>query len=176
MSNHRHDTCPICKQEAISARHSFQLNAIIHHYNHAKRRRIPDLSSDGARSSAASPDLPTSNEIIYPLGVVPQGVPGSSIGDENIQYDDGDAYLSDSEDSVEFANSGPAPDGPVWPCPSCIVGNTTGYTCPVPIPTPDAPPFPDGSLIPPRGERRASLVDQETGEYRVYVSPLVLPS
>ena len=146
------------------------MNAIIHHYNHVKRRRIPDPTPDGINSSAAGPDPPASNEIIYPLGA---GPPGSSIGDGNMQYDDEDAYVSDSEDLVEFQNNGPSPDGPVWPCPSCIPGNTTGYTCPIPIPSPsNVPPFPDGSLMPARGERRASLVNEETGEYRVYVSPL----
>ncbi|KAF9513069.1 hypothetical protein BS47DRAFT_1485913 [Hydnum rufescens UP504] len=134
-----HGTCPLCKTGATSARHSFQLNAIIHHYNHVKRRRIPDPTPDGTRSSAASPDPPASNEIIYPLGA---GPPGSFVGDGIC-------------------------NGPVWPCPSCIPGNTTGHTCPIPIPSPsDVPPFPDGSLMPARGERRASLFNVETGEYR----------
>ena len=57
------------------------------------------------------------------------------------------------------------PNGVLWPCISCLPGNTTGYTCTTPVPRPDEV---TGAVFPPpsRGDARAALVDPVTRQFR----------
>ena len=46
-------------------------------------------------------------------------------------------FEHNSDEEMDEEEDAECPGGKLgWPCPSCIPGNATGYTCPVPIPTP----------------------------------------
>lgn len=91
----------------------------------------------------------------------------SSDDDASSQEDESDEAneVNETDHSPDFEDEwqDQSQNIPFWPCPSCIPGNTTGYTCPDPIPIPT-----DGSLIaapaafqqmPSRGVRRPLLSD-----------------
>lgn len=128
------NTCPLCKTTATSGRHSFQLQAIINHYDEKrpahKRARAPE-GIDGGRDADKGE--------IYPFGVAPPPAPANH--NHNDEEDEEDIDLEEDEDEDEDEDDGD--DGDlmvggrlVFPCPACSPGHPSGYTCPIPIPEP----------------------------------------
>ncbi|KAF8601466.1 hypothetical protein BDV93DRAFT_524646 [Ceratobasidium sp. AG-I] len=126
----RNNTCPLCKVRATSGRHSFQLQAIVNHYDGKRpsRKRVRRSEEVGEQDARAE---------IYPYGVAPPqvGARGANEdeggGEENEGWSDEDGDEELDEDPHEH------PGGRiVFPCPACTPGHPSGYVCPVPIPEP----------------------------------------
>ncbi|KAJ1309969.1 hypothetical protein OPQ81_006727 [Rhizoctonia solani] len=131
----RNDTCPLCKTRATSGRHSFQLQAIVNHYD-SKRPPHKRARAENAGAEQGGADKAE----IYPFGVAP-AVADNQHHDRDEDEDEGlDEYNDDEEDQDEDQDD---EDGDllvggriVFPCPACRPGHSSGYTCPVPIPEP----------------------------------------
>ncbi|KDN51875.1 hypothetical protein RSAG8_00426, partial [Rhizoctonia solani AG-8 WAC10335] len=111
----RSDTCPLCKTRATSGRHSFQLQAIVNHYDSKrpphKRARADDATAGRVEAGKAE---------IYPFGVAPPVVvnqPHYHDEDENEEFDEDN---DDEDDENEEEDD----------------GHPSGFTCPIPIPEP----------------------------------------
>ena len=129
---HRNANCPMCKQKSISAKFAFQIDNIISHY-HKRKRHAPD-----PESSSREEIFPFGRRALAPLPSE-SSVGGSQFGglmifDQEDDDDEDDAY---SNVSLPGPLPDPRPGGNlVWPCPSCVPNNNTGYVCPLPIPMP----------------------------------------
>ncbi|KAH7340680.1 hypothetical protein B0J17DRAFT_652392 [Rhizoctonia solani] len=132
----RNDTCPLCKTRATSGRHSFQLQAIVNHYD-SKRPPHKRARADDAGAGQLQPDKAE----IYPFGVAPPAVDQPNYHDEDEDEEDDreddddeeeEEEEDDDEDDVNLLVGGRI----VFPCPACRPGHPSGYTCPLPIPEP----------------------------------------
>ncbi|KAG9086989.1 hypothetical protein FRC07_012938, partial [Ceratobasidium sp. 392] len=118
---------------ATSGRHSFQLQAIVNHYDN---KRPPRKRAKGSDENAQDDDRAE----LYPFGVAPP-LPGANHG--NI-HDDGNGNFDFDEEHDEDEDEDEDEDDPdllpggrlVFPCPACQPGHPSGYTCPRPIPEP----------------------------------------
>jgi hypothetical protein len=148
-------TCPVCKEEAKSARYSFQLNNILEFHRQIKKRKITkDEQLDEQILS------PKTSEEIFPNG---------SPYDQSQPQDTDDDAGSDESEFSQLPATTPTQDGVLWPCASCVPGNATGYTCTLPIPQPVADEAADNRSIPSppsRGVARLALVDPVTRQFR----------
>ncbi|KAF8710802.1 protein polyubiquitination, partial [Rhizoctonia solani] len=132
------DTCPLCKTRATSGRHSFQLQAIVNHYE-SKR---PPHKRARADEAAGAEQIGVDKAEIYPFGVAPP-VAGNQQPDHNGEDEDNfDDFIEDDEDEgmededlFDILVGGRI----VFPCAACRPGHHSGYTCPVPIPEPTDP-------------------------------------
>ncbi|CAE6423654.1 unnamed protein product [Rhizoctonia solani] len=136
----RNDTCPLCKTRATSGRHSFQLQAIVNHYD-SKR---PPHKRARADEAAGIEQRGGDNAEIYPFGVAPPA--GNQLPvheeDEEEEGDEFNDFIEDDNDDDDEAIE----DNDffnllvggriVFPCAACRPGHHSGYTCPLPIPEP----------------------------------------
>lgn len=123
------NTCPLCKTRATSGRHSFQLQAIVNHYDvkrpaHKRARGSEEAEGGGAPDKAE----------IYPFGVAPPAAPANHNDEEDEEVEDEFDEDEDEDDDVDddYMVGGRL----VFPCPACSPGHPSGYTCPIPIPEP----------------------------------------
>ncbi|CUA75081.1 hypothetical protein RSOLAG22IIIB_01722 [Rhizoctonia solani] len=128
----RNDTCPLCKTRATSGRHSFQLQAIVNHYDSKRPAH--------KRARADDPGPGPDKAEIYPFGVAPPVVVNQPHHDEDEDEDEDND--DENEDDDEEEDEDEDLDGLlvggriVFPCPTCRPGHPSGYTCPIPIPEP----------------------------------------
>lgn len=136
------NNCPVCKQRSSAAKYNFHLANIIFQY-----RKDTNRPSDGQDGTASREDL-------YPMGrrlLAPQSLPSSyalsqSQSQARSQAGGSMFFLPPLDDlnmnsqtqsqsqSVLAPLADPFPGGNlVFPCPSCLEGNGTGYVCPEPI-------------------------------------------
>src|SRR5258708_10004576 len=160
LPSRSNNTCPLCKTRARSGRFAFQLNGILQSYKNQRGVPITSSQQHGA--------LSLSTDIIYPVGdpqcmdVDEENSDGEELNDEELENQRMAAITNQIprhiEPLSEFSSE------PIWPCPSCLPGNDTGFICPIPIP------IPEGAAMPPpaRGARRARLLTSD-GQSRVYV-------
>ncbi|KAG8939831.1 hypothetical protein FRC03_005952 [Tulasnella sp. 419] len=172
-------TCPTCKQNAMSARHAFQLSGIIDHYEAKRKTKRHALDNEAMSKAELFPMRRALNRFLALPGTQSQSQSqsqaGSSIGlgvfslGSAMDYDD----VTDSQRSVMEPLQDLRPGGTlIFPCPSCSSDsnvNTTGYVCPNPIPMPTPEQIaeeqeaqrPGGDAIraPGRGDWRAALAD-----------------
>ncbi|CEL52001.1 hypothetical protein RSOLAG1IB_00538 [Rhizoctonia solani AG-1 IB] len=133
----RNDTCPLCKTRATAGRHSFQLQAIVNHYD-SKRPPHKRARADEAAGVGQGQGREEKAEI-YPFGVAP---PVNQLPDQNEEDED----EGDMDDFAEDEDEEDIDDGDlfqllvggriVFPCGACRPGHHSGYTCPAPIPEP----------------------------------------
>ncbi|CCO28825.1 hypothetical protein BN14_02823 [Rhizoctonia solani AG-1 IB] len=131
------DTCPLCKTRATAGRHSFQLQAIVNHYD-SKRPPHKRARADEAAGVGQGQGREEKAEI-YPFGVAP---PVNQLPDQNEEDED----EGDMDDFAEDEDEEDIDDGDlfqllvggriVFPCGACRPGHHSGYTCPAPIPEP----------------------------------------
>ncbi|KAG9098047.1 hypothetical protein FS749_004817 [Ceratobasidium sp. UAMH 11750] len=131
----QNNTCPLCKIRATSGRHSFQLQAIVNHYDN---KRPPRKRARGSDENAQNDDRAE----LYPFGVAPPP-PGANPRHQDDDEDGGDFHDFDededdeNEDDEDEDDDNLLPGGRlVFPCPACRPGHPSGYTCPHPIPEP----------------------------------------
>ena len=114
-------SCPLCMKLSTRAMYDFNLVSLM----------------DAVLPNRSKPDNDQiTHEDITPFQ--PQGPPvgggwgllASNLGSEH--YSDEEM---DEDEDMDMRGDSPG-GGLAWPCPSCIPGNVTGYTCHVPIPTP----------------------------------------
>ncbi|KAG8769250.1 hypothetical protein FRC12_005076 [Ceratobasidium sp. 428] len=130
----QNSTCPLCKIQATSGRHSFQLQAIVNHYDN---KRPPRKRAKGSDENAPGDDRAE----LYPFGIAPPP-PGANHGymnddddDENENEDDDDENDEDEDEEEDEWNHFPG-GRLVFPCLACQPGHPSGYICPRPIPEP----------------------------------------
>ncbi|CAE6455247.1 hypothetical protein ACGC1H_004531 [Rhizoctonia solani] len=129
----RNDTCPLCKTRATSGRHSFQLQAIVNHYDSKRpphKRAHTDNAGAGQEAGKAE---------IYPFGVAPPAVVNQPQDHDEDEHED-EGFDEDNEDEDNDEDDGDrnvlVGGRIVFPCPACRPGHPSGYTCPTPIPEP----------------------------------------
>ena len=115
-------SCPMCKKLSTRAMYDFNLVSLMDAV-------LPNrTTSDNAQ---------VTHEDITPFQAQGPPVGGgwgrlASLGSEHFS----DQEMDEDEDE-DMERRGNNPGGSLaWPCPSCIPGNLTGYTCDAPIPTP----------------------------------------
>ncbi|QRV82205.1 Zinc finger, C3HC4 type (RING finger) protein [Ceratobasidium sp. AG-Ba] len=123
----QNNTCPLCKVQATSGRHSFQLQAIVNHYDN---KRPPHKRAKGSDEPAQNDDRAE----LYPFGVAP--LPGAIYGHQDDDEEDEEEFNEDDEEEEEEEDDLMPGGRLVFPCPACRPGHPSGYTCPIPIPEP----------------------------------------
>lgn len=116
-------------------RHSFQLQAIVDHYDN---KRPPHKR---ARASGDTDRAEIDKADIHPFGVAPL-LPFVVVA-ENNDEDDHDWDEDEDEDGDEDGDIDFGEEDHLWiggrlifPCAACRPGHPSGYTCPTPIPEP----------------------------------------
>ncbi|KAG8801711.1 hypothetical protein FRC18_007727 [Serendipita sp. 400] len=128
------DCCPLCKLPATKAAHDFTLQAVV---DSTKR-----VSKDNTLALDNAPIFPSPLVSLGPS----RGFDNSLFSDEtedNWNSGDVEMLIEQGNNDVttrytfQIAHEPLRPGGNlIFPCNSCTPGNTTGYECPWPIPTP----------------------------------------